>query len=70
MKNKPEFISTSKFTDNKIKIGPKYPDKQQFTRKEMKFIKKCIESHWEIWNQTHEDNQTDWDTSQNLLKKL
>ncbi len=65
-----EFVSTSKFTDNKIKIGPKYPDKQQFTRKDMKFIKKCIESHWEIWNQTHEDNQTDWDTSQNLLKKL
>jgi hypothetical protein len=40
-----------------------------FNEEEMEFIKRCIESHWEIWNQTHEDNQKDWVISQNILNR-
>lgn len=65
--DEPTFISTSKFPDHKVKVGPKYPDKQHFGREEIEFIKRCIESHWELWNQTHEDNQKDWVISQNIL---
>jgi hypothetical protein len=38
-----------------------------FNEEEVEFIKRCIESHWELWNQTHEDNQKDWVISQNIL---
>jgi hypothetical protein len=66
----PEFISTSKFTENKIKVGPKYPDKQHFGREEMDFIKRCIDVYWEHYaNSSHEDNLDDWNTSQNILNK-
>jgi hypothetical protein len=66
----PEFISTSKFTESKIKVGPKYPDKQHFGREEMDFIKRCIEVYWEHYaNSSHEDNLDDWNTSQNILNK-
>jgi hypothetical protein len=69
-KNEPEFISTSKFTEDKIKVGPKYPDKQHFGREEMDFIKRCIEVYWEHYaNSSHEDNLDDWNTSQNILNK-
>ena len=68
--NKPEFISTSKFTEDKIKVGPKYPNKQHFGREEMDFIKRCIDVYWEHYaNSSHEDNQTDWNISQNILNK-
>ena len=68
--NEPEFISTSKFTESKIKVGPKYPDKQHFGREEMDFIKRCIDVYWEHYaNSSHEDNQTDWNISQNILNK-
>jgi hypothetical protein len=66
----PEFISTSKFTEDKIKVGPKYPDKQHFGREEMDFIKRCIDVYWEHHaNSSHEDNQIDWNISQRILNK-
>jgi hypothetical protein len=68
--NEPEFISTSKFTESKIKVGPKYPDKQHFGREEMDFLKRCIKVYWEHYaNRVHPDNEKDWNTSQNILKK-
>lgn len=69
-KEKMEFVSTSKFTEDKIKIGPKYPNKQHFGREEMDFIKKCIKVYWEYHsNRAHPDNQKDWNISQNILNK-
>ena len=66
----PEFISTSKFTEDKIKVVPKYPDKQHFGREDMDFIKRCIEVYWEHHsNSSHEDNQIDWNISQRILNK-
>jgi predicted KAP-like P-loop ATPase len=47
--------------------GVKWQQERTFTTEEMDFIKRCIESHWELWNQTHEDNQKDWVISQNIL---
>jgi hypothetical protein len=70
MENKETFISTSKFTEDKIKIGPKYPNKQHFGREEMDFIKRCIDVYWEHHaNSSHEDNQIDWNISQRILNK-
>ena len=37
--------------------------------KEEEFIKRCIESHWELWNQTHPDNLEDWNISQGILNR-
>ena len=66
----PEFISTSKFTEDKIKVGPKYPDKQHFGREDMDFIKRCVDVYWEHYaNSSHEDNQIDWNISQRILNK-
>ena len=45
------------------------PKERTFTTEEMGFIKRCIESHWELWNQTHPDNQEDWNISQGILNK-
>ncbi len=66
--DKPTFIPTSKFPDHKIKVGPKYPEKQHFGREEMEFIKRCINVYWEYHsNRVHPDNQKDWVISQNIL---